>query len=111
MLILHVYQKERILFEEEIVGKEVFIVFEPNLSSCIETLAKREYKKALSTILKAGTEDEELSGRLEVLRLFLESTDFSALRSRYEKYLEEGKRVKFRIYAARGRVQCKLTVR
>jgi hypothetical protein len=104
-------RKRGYLFEEEIVGKEVFIVLEPNLSSCIETLAKREYKKALSTILKAGTEDEELSGRLEILRLFLESTDFSALRTRYEKYLEEGKKVKFRISSAKGKVNYKLTIR
>jgi hypothetical protein len=98
------------LFEEEIVGKEVFIVLEPNLSSCIETLAKREYKKALSTVLKAGTEDEEVSEKLEAVRLFLEVTDFSALRSRYEKCLEEGKRVNFRIYSKKGRVNYKLTV-
>jgi hypothetical protein len=86
-------RKRGYLFEEEIVGEKVLIELEPNLSSCIETLAKREYEKALSTILKAGTEDEELSERLEVLRLFLESTDFSALRSRYEKYLERQKRL------------------
>ncbi|MEW6377318.1 MAG: hypothetical protein AB1502_16195 [Thermodesulfobacteriota bacterium] len=86
------------------------IELEPSLSSCIETLAKREYEKALSTILKAGSEDQELSERMEVLRLFLESTDFGALRSQYEKYLEEGKKVKFRIYAIRGKVNCKLTV-
>ena len=90
--------------------KKPFIELEPNPSSCIETLAKREYKKTLSTILKAGTENEELSERMEVLRLFLESTDFGALRSRYEKYLEEGKRVKFRIYSKKGRVNYKLTV-
>jgi len=104
-------RKRGYLFEEEIVGKEVFIVLEPNLSSCIETLAKREYEKALSTILKAGTEDEELSERMEVLRLFLESTDFGALRSRYEKYLEEGKKVKFRISCTNGKVNCKYTLR
>lgn len=104
-------RKRGYLFEEEIVGEKVLIELEPNLSSCIETLAKREYEKLLSILLKTGAEDEALSERLEVLRLFLESTDFSALRSQYEKYLEEGKRVKFRIYAARGRVQCKLTVR
>jgi hypothetical protein len=99
------------LFEEEIVGKEFFIVLEPSLSSCIETLAKREYKKALSTILKVGTENEELSERMEVLRLFLDSTDFGALRNRYEKYLEEGKKVRFRISSAKGKVNYKLTVR
>jgi len=42
-------------------------------------LAKREYKQVLNTILKAKTGDEELSERLEVLRLFLESTDFGPL--------------------------------
>ena len=93
------------------MGKKVFIELEPNLSSCIETLAKREYKKALSAILKTGTEDKELSERLEALRLFLEATDFGALRSRYEKYLEEGKEVKFRVYFIKGKVSYKLIVR
>ena len=104
-------RKRGYLFEEEIVGEKVFIELEPNLSSCIETLAKREYKKALSTILKAGTENEELLERMEVLRLFLESTDFGALRSRYEKYLEEGKKVKFRISCTKGKVNYKYTLR
>jgi hypothetical protein len=88
----------------------VFIELEPNLSSCIETLAKREYKKALNTILNTGTEDKELSEKLETLTLFLESTDFGALRSRYERHLEEGKKVKFRIYSTKGKVSYELTV-
>jgi translation initiation factor IF-3 len=97
-------------FREETVSKKVIIELEPSLSSCIETLAKREYEKALSTILKTGTEDEELSERLEVLRLFLESTDFGTLRSQYEKYLEKGKKVKFRIYSTKGKVSYKLVI-
>jgi hypothetical protein len=92
------------------VGRRVVIELEPNLSNCIETLAKREYKKTLSTILRAGTEDEELSERLGALRLFLESNDFGALRSRSEKYIEEGKKVKFRIYSAKGKVSYKLVM-
>jgi hypothetical protein len=93
------------------VSKKVFLELEPSLSSCIETLAKREYEKALSTILRTGTEDEELSERMEVLRLFLESTDFGAIRSCYERYLEEGKKVKFTIYSTRGKGSYKLIVR
>lgn len=92
------------------MGTKVLIELEPSLSSCVETLAKREYEKALSTILKARTEDEELSERLEVLRLFLGSTDFGALRSRYEKYLEEGREVKFTIYSTKGKVSYKLVI-
>jgi hypothetical protein len=88
----------------------VFIELEPTLSSCIETLAKREYEKTLSILLRTGTEDKELVGRLETLRFFLESTDFSALRSRYEKYLEEGKKVKFRIHFIKDKVSHKLVI-
>jgi hypothetical protein len=33
-------RKRGYLFEEEIVGKEVFIVLEPNLSSCIVLIRK-----------------------------------------------------------------------
>jgi hypothetical protein len=88
----------------------VFIELEPTLSSCIETLAKREYEKVLGTLLRTGIEDENLSEKLEVLRLFLESADFGDLRSQYEKYLEEGKKVRFRIYSKKGRVTHKLTV-
>ena len=96
---------------EEIVKKKVFIEVEPSLSSCIETLAKKEYKQTLNHILKTRTKDEELLERLEVLRLFLESTDFGILRSQYEKYLEEGKKVKFRIYSTKGKAHYKLVVR
>lgn len=93
-----------------VVLSKVFIELEPNLSSCVETLAKREYEKALNTILRTGTEDKELSEKLETLRLFLEATDFSVLRSQYEKYLEEGKKVKFRIYSKEGKVSYKLVI-
>jgi hypothetical protein len=88
----------------------VFIELEPTLSSCIETLAKREYEKVLTTILRTGTRDRELSEKLETLRLFLESADFGDLRSQYEKYLEEGKKVQFSIYSKKGEINYKLTV-
>lgn len=93
-----------------VAQNKVFIELGPNLSSCIETLAKKEYEKVLSTILRAGTGDRELSEKLEILRLFLESADFSTLRSRYEKYLDDGKKVKFRIYSTKGGVSYKLII-
>jgi hypothetical protein len=61
--------------------KMVPIELKPNLSSCIETLSKREYEQTLNLLLKKGSVDEELGERLEVLRLFLESADFGHLRS------------------------------
>ena len=86
------------------------IELKPNLSSCIETLSKREYERTLNLLLKKGPIDEGLGERLEVLRLFLESTDFGHLRSQYEGYLTEGKRVTFLIYPEEGKVSYKLIV-
>ena len=86
------------------------IELKPNLSSCIETLSKKEYERTLNLLLKKGPIDEELGERLEVLRLFLESTDFCDLRSQYEGYLTEGKKVTFLIYSEEGKASYKLIV-
>ena len=64
--------------------------------------AKAEYQNALRRVLKKG-DNGKPGERLEILRLFIESTDFGKLRSEYEKHLVEGKRVKFRLYLANGK--------
>lgn len=73
----------------------VEIKLEPSLSSCIETVAKREYERVLSILLKGGREDRQLEEELELLRLFLESADFGRLRSLSEDLLLDGRRVEF----------------
>ena len=88
----------------------ICIELKPNLSSCIETLSKKEYERTLNLLLKDGRLDETLRERLEVLRLFLESTDFGHLRSQYEGYLAQGRKVTFLIYPAEGKVTHKLIV-
>jgi hypothetical protein len=88
----------------------VSIELKPDLSSCIETLSKKEYERALNLLLKKGPIDEGLRERLEVLRLFLESADFGHLRSQYEGYLTEGKKVTFLIYPEEGKVSYQLIV-
>jgi hypothetical protein len=90
--------------------KMVPIELKPNPSNCIETLSKIEYERILNLLLKEGCADEELGERLEVLRLFLESTDFGHLRSQYEGYLTEGKKVTFFIYLEGGKARYKLVV-
>lgn len=89
----------------------VFIEINPTLSSCIETLSKKEYEKTLNLLLKKGPDDEELGERLEVLRLFLESTDFAQLRSQYEEYLMEGRKVTFLIYPEEEKVSYKIIIK
>ncbi|MBT4511933.1 MAG: hypothetical protein HOC20_06975 [Chloroflexi bacterium] len=71
------------------------IEFEPDLSHCIQTLAKEEYDRLLMEILKTEQSNSEINQSLEMLRAFLESTDFPKLRGEYEPYLVEGKRVRF----------------
>jgi len=71
------------------------IRLEPTISSCIETVANREYKKVLSILLKSDQEDEQMEEKLELLKLFLESADFNHLRSLSDKFLLKGERVEF----------------
>jgi hypothetical protein len=88
--------------------KMVCIELKPDLSNCIETLSKKEYERTLNLLLRQKSVDEKLGERLEVLRLFLESADFGHLRSQYEGYLTEGKKVTFLIYPEEEKVNYKL---
>ena len=71
------------------------IKLEANLSDCIETVARREYERALSILLRGNQEDRQLEEKLELLRLFLESADFGRLRSLSEDLLLAGRRIRF----------------
>lgn len=88
----------------------VSIEIKPTFSSCIETLSKIEYERTLNLLLKKEPLDEELGEKLEMLRIFLESTDFGLLRSQYEGYLDEGKEVTFLIFMEEGKVGYKMIV-
>jgi hypothetical protein len=74
----------------------------PDLSRCIETVARREYENVLKQLLGTGQANKELQNRLEVLKLFLQTADFKRLRTESEHYLLTGKKVKFVIYTEGG---------
>jgi len=74
----------------------------PDLSHCIETVAKRGYENTLKQLLATEEVNKELEERLEILRLFLQTVDFKKLRVESEQYLLTGKKVKFVIYAEGG---------
>jgi len=71
--------------------------------------AKKQYNQIASELLKKG-EERELAQRLETLRLFLESADFSRLRSESEKHLIAGKRVKFLLHLEQGKPEYEMKV-
>ena len=52
----------------------------PDLSHCIETVARREYENLARNYLQSGKGDSELGEKIELLRSFLESADFRKLR-------------------------------
>jgi hypothetical protein len=47
-------------------GDVMEIRLEPDLSHCIETVAKREYERVLSLLLKGCNEDKPLEDELEL---------------------------------------------
>ena len=88
----------------------VRIELTPNLTHCIETTARQEFSKATSDYMQRGEEDKELEERIELLRMFLESTDFRELRRESEKYMIEGKAVRFILYLEEGKPRYEMKV-
>ncbi len=71
------------------------IELSPSLAHCIETRAREEFWNSVNQYMESGQEDKKLEERIELLKAFLESTDFKQLRSQSERYLVEGRQVKF----------------
>ena len=74
----------------------------PDLSHCIETVAKRKHTEIVQKLLAPGAYNDELQETLEILRLFLEAVDFKKLRKESERHLMESKIVRFLIYLKDG---------
>lgn len=74
----------------------------PDLSSCIETVARREHERVAQELLSTEAPSEELMDRVEILRLFLETADLRGLRAASEKHLLEGRKVTFVISVRNG---------
>ena len=81
----------------------VIVELAPTLKCCIETTAQREYWKRVEEYLKTGDEEEGLEERIELLRCFLETANFSELRNQSEKHLIAGKRVTFHLSSTKGK--------
>lgn len=65
---------------------------------CLETAARREYRRLTGAFLRGELEEAEAEERIEVLREFLESADFAALRRACEERLREGRGTAFLLY-------------
>jgi hypothetical protein len=81
----------------------------PDLSHCIETVARRKYENLVGSYLQTGKDDSKFGEKVELLRSFLESADFRKLRKQSEGYLLKGQKIKFILYRERGKSKCKMT--
>ncbi len=82
----------------------------PTLSCCIETIAKQEFSKIRDLYLQKGVADKDSEEGIELLRMFLETTDFRKLRKESEKHLLDGEMVKFVLCLEEGKVKYKMKV-
>jgi hypothetical protein len=87
------------------------IVLTPTLSHCIETVAKREYWKNVNDYLKKRKDDKRLEGKIELLRSFLETTDFANLRRQSEEHILHGKQVQFIVSMKNNKLVYEMTVK
>jgi hypothetical protein len=79
----------------------------PDLTHCIETVAKKEYEDITRQLL-AGESNAELEDRLALLRDFLETADFRELRRQSEELLLQNRKVKFLLFRDRGQLSYKM---
>ena len=86
------------------------IEFKPSLAECIETLAKREYEESLRACLVSPENSDELQEKIKLLRLFLESANFSQLRAGCEKQLSKGRGVRVTLNLVDGEPVTQLIV-
>lgn len=74
----------------------------PSFSHCIEATARDEFGNVSRTMIQGASDSDVLEERFELLKAFLETADFKKLRCESEKYLIQGKSVKFEIYWQEG---------
>ena len=87
-----------------------FIELFPSLSHCVETTAREEFWNSVNQYMESRQEDKKLEKRIELLKAFLESMDFKKPRSQSEKYLIEGKQVKFVIFWKEDKLSYEMVV-
>ena len=60
--------------------------------------------------MKKANEDKRLEERIELLKAFLETADFSMLRQQSEKHIIDGKQVTFKLSMKNGKPWYEMTL-
>ena len=86
------------------------IEFVPDLTHCVETMARKEYQELARSYVQEGKDSAEFQKKIEMLRSFLETADFRKLRKESEAYLLKGQPVKFILYRDGKETRYRLTI-
>ena len=105
MAILH-FDMARSIIDADKKMSQIELI--PNLSHCIETVARKEYENLVRSYLQTGKFDEDFEDKVETLRTFLQSADFRKLRQQSDEYLVRGQKIKFILYRERGKIKYNL---
>ncbi len=82
----------------------------PSLSHCIEDTARKKFWNLTNQYMEGGHKDKKLEQRIELLKNFLESMNFKKLRSQSERYLVDGRKIKFVISWRDGKANYEIVV-
>ena len=82
----------------------------PTLEHCIETTARQQFNSLAADCLNKGGLDPISQITLEMLRRFLETADFRALREESAFYLIVGEKVKFILTGNGENLSCRMEV-
>ena len=88
--------------------RDVRVELAPDLSHCVETVAKRKYREIVGSLLVGTEPNEERARQVELLRVFLETADFKELRMESERHLMAGRHVAFVLRLEGGTLNYKL---
>jgi hypothetical protein len=86
------------------------IILVPDLSSCIETTARKAHRERLNLLLSGNQNDTRLKTEITILEQFLETADFRKLRAESEKHLVDAKKVEFILYLQNNSVKYDLKI-
>lgn len=82
----------------------------PTLEHCIETTARQEFNRLVEDCLAKGSVDRDSEAKIEMLRSFLETADFHALRQKSDFYLIVGEKIRFVLADSEGTASYRLEV-
>lgn len=83
-----------------------YVLLRADETHCLETAARREYERLALSLLRGEDPGEGVEEKLELLREFLETTDFRSLRASSEGRIRERGEAWAALFRAGQEIRC-----